>query len=169
MVQISNYKIIFTEKHFLNKFKISFELCIPQRVIKGEHNNNLYEIKRRKLCNAQAVSHNRNKLRIKSHSNFHVIMATSHTQWVHLRLNSVPCLLEGAIQDFHILGATLHINQGVSNWHARTPDLRRASSFLQVRHGNFQNCRFRPYPKCSTSCHFKFKQLKVLCNSKLQL
>ena len=102
MVQISNYKIIFTEKHFLNKFKISFELCIPQRVIKGEHNNNLYEIKRRKLCNAQAVSHNRNKLRIKSHSNFHVIMATSHTQWVHLRLNSVPCLLEGAIQDFRI-------------------------------------------------------------------
>ena len=25
-------------------------------------------------------------------------MATSHTQWVHLRLNSVACLLEGAIQ-----------------------------------------------------------------------
>ena len=101
-ILLSNYKRIFTEKHFLNKFKISYELCIPQRVIKGEHNNNLYEIKRRKLCNAQAVSHNRNKLRIKSHSNFHVIMATSHTQWVHLRLNSVPCLLEGAIQDFRV-------------------------------------------------------------------
>ena len=94
--------------YFQNIFKISCALCIPQRVIKGEHNNNLYEIKRRKLCNAQAMSHNRNKLRIKSHSNFHVIMATSHTQWVHLRLNSVPCLLEGAIQEFRgFFGANL--------------------------------------------------------------
>ena len=32
---------------------------------------------------------------------------------------------------------------GVSNRHARTPSLRKASSFLQIRRGNFQNGLFR--------------------------
>ena len=49
------------------------------------------------------------------------------------------------------------------------PALRIASSFLQIRCGNFQNGLFRPYPTCSTSCHFKFKQLRVLCSTKLHL
>ena len=57
--------------------------------------------------------------------------------------------------------------QGVSNRHARTPALRRASSFLQIRRGNFQNCIFRP--TWSTTCHFKFKQLRALCSTKLHL
>ena len=51
----------------------------------------------------------------------------------------------------------------MSNRHARTPALRKASSVLQIRCGNFQNGLFRPLPTCSTSCHFKFKQLRALC------
>jgi hypothetical protein len=37
-----------------------------------------------------------------------------------------------------------HYLQGVSNRHARTPALRKASSFLQIRRGNLQNGLFRP-------------------------
>ena len=55
------------------------------------------------------------------------------------------------------------------NRHARTPALRKASSFLQIRCGNFQNGLFRLKPTCSTSCHFKFKQLRALCSTKLHL
>ena len=56
-----------------------------------------------------------------------------------------------------------------TNWHARTPALRIASSFLQIRSGNFQNGLFRPQSTCSTSYHFKFKQLRALCSTKLHL
>ena len=52
---------------------------------------------------------------------------------------------------------------------AKTPALRRSSSFLQIRCGNFQNSIFRPWPTCSTSCAFKFKELRALCSSKLHL
>ena len=41
----------------------------------------------------------------------------------------------------------------VSNQHAKTPPLRKGSSFLQLRHGNFQECLFLTI--CSTTCHFK--------------
>ena len=44
----------------------------------------------------------------------------------------------------------------------KDPSFVQSLAFLQIRCGNFQNGLFRPQPTSSTSCQFKFKQLRAL-------
>ena len=85
------------------------------------------------------IQHNRSTTYI---TNNHVRLQSYHTVFnPYLELDSQK---DAGKCDFIHFASNVATAVGVSNWHTRTPALRKASSFLQIRCGNFQNGLFRP-------------------------